>query len=378
MNFNFLLDDVIKNRRALHKIPETALNEFKTQKYLKDYLVSIGLEPQEICETGLYVYIEGKDRENCIAFRSDIDALNILEENEVEFVSEHKGQMHACGHDGHMATLLGFAKYLTTIMPLEKSVLLIFQPAEESPGRAKEICKSGLLQKFSVKEIYGLHLFPEIPQGTIGCRAGAFFAQPTCFYGKILGKSGHGAMPHKGVDALQAFTKVVDAYQTIISRNFSPFETTALTIGKFQGGTTFNILPETVEYWGTLRTFSQENTDFAIKRMREIHRGIEIAYNVKIEEDIEVMYPPVMNDFNLYERFLKTIDGMNYTEYEPLAIAEDFAYYQQEVPGLFILLGTRNEEKGFTQPLHNCKFNFDERALLTGIEMFAKIYHNFK
>lgn len=378
MNLDFLLDDVIKNRRALHKIPETALNEFKTQKYLKDYLISIGLNPQEICETGLYVYIEGKDIENCIAFRSDIDALNILEENEIDFVSEHKGQMHACGHDGHMATLLGFAKYLTTIQPLEKSVLLIFQPAEEAPGRAREICQSGLLQKYSVKEIYGMHLFPELPEGTLGCRAGAFFAQPTCFHNKVIGKSGHGAMPHKGIDALQAFTKIVDAYQTIISRNFSPFDTTALTIGKFQGGTAFNILPEVVEYWGTLRTFSQENTDFAIKRMREIHRGIEIAYNVKIEEEIEVMYPPVMNDSKLYERFLNSMGDLTCVEYEPLAIAEDFSYYQREVPGLFVLLGTRNEEKGFTQALHNCKFNFDEKVLLKGIEMFAKIYHNFK
>jgi len=181
MNLNFLLDDVIKNRRALHQIPEVALNEFKTQKYLREYLVSIGLNPQDICETGLYVYIEGKDKENCIAFRSDIDALNILEENEIEFVSQNKGQMHACGHDGHMATLLGFAKYLTTIQPLEKSVLLIFQPAEEAPGRAREICKSGLLQKYSVKEIYGLHLFPELPEGTIGTRAGVFFCSTYCY-----------------------------------------------------------------------------------------------------------------------------------------------------------------------------------------------------
>lgn len=378
MNLDFLLEDVIRNRRELHKIPETALNEFKTQKYLKEYLISIGLNPQEICETGLYVYIEGKDKENCIAFRSDIDALNIMEENQIDFVSQNKGQMHACGHDGHMATLLGFAKYLTTIQPLEKSVLLIFQPAEEAPGRAKEICESGLLKKYSVKEIYGMHLFPELPEGTLGCRAGAFFAQPTCIYGKITGKSGHGAMPHKGVDALQAFTKVVDAYQTIISRNFSPFETTALTIGKFQGGSAFNILPETVEFWGTLRTFSQENTDYALKRIKEIHRGIEVAYNVKIEENLEVMYPPVINDEKLYKKFLESMKDMTCVEYEPLAIAEDFAYYQQKVPGLFILLGTRNEEKGYIQGLHNCRFNFDEKALLKGIEMFAKIYHNFK
>lgn len=378
MNLEFLLDDVIKNRRALHKIPETSLTEFKTKKYLMDYLISIGLEPKEICETGLYVYLEGKDKENCIAFRSDMDALDIEEENTMEFVSEHKGKMHACGHDGHMATLLGFAKYLTTIQPLEKSVLLIFQPAEESPGRAKDICETGIFKKYNVKEIYGIHLFPELPEGTLGCRAGAFFAQASILNVKITGKSGHGAMPHKGTDALMAFTKLIDGYQTIISRNISPFDTAVITIGKFQGGSAANILAEKVEFSGTLRTFSQENSEFAIKRMKEFHRGTEIAYNVKIEEDLKILYPPVINNKELYNRYLDVMKDFNLVEYEPLAIAEDFSYYQQEVPGLFVLLGIRNEEKGFVQPLHNCCFNFDEKALLNGIEFFAKMYHNFK
>lgn len=373
MDLNFLLDDIIKNRRALHQIPETALEEFKTKEYLKNYLISIGLEPQEIVETGLFVYIEGKDKENCIAFRSDIDALNIKEETGAEFESKHIGKMHACGHDGHMTTLLAFAKYLTTIQPLEKSVLLIFQPAEESPGRAKDIVESGLLKKYNVKAIYGMHLFPELPEGTVASKEGPFFAQAALMTTTITGKSGHGAMPHKTIDPLMAFTKIVDGYQTIVSRNLSPFDPGVVTIGKFCGGSAQNIIADTVKFWGTIRTFKEENTEFIIERIKEIHRGIELSYRVKIDEKIDIVYPPVINDKELYKKFVDTMKDMNYVEHEALTISEDFAYYQKEVPGIFMLLGTRSEEKGFIHPLHSCHFNFDEKVLLKGVEAFVRI-----
>ena len=373
MDLNFLLDDIIKNRRALHQIPETALEEFKTKEYLKNYLISIGLEPQEIVETGLFVYIEGKDKENCIAFRSDIDALNIKEETGAEFESKHVGKMHACGHDGHMTTLLAFAKYLTTIQPLEKSVLLIFQPAEESPGRAKDIVETGLLKKYNVKAIYGMHLFPELPEGTVASKEGPFFAQAALMTTTITGKSGHGAMPHKTIDPLMAFTKIVDGYQTIVSRNLSPFDPGVVTIGKFCGGSAQNIIADTVNFWGTIRTFKEENTEFIIDRIKEIHRGVELSYRVKIDEKIDIVYPPVVNDKELYKKFVETMKDMNYVEHEALTISEDFAYYQKEVPGIFMLLGTRSEEKGFIHPLHSCHFNFDEKVLLKGVEAFARI-----
>lgn len=373
MDLSFLLDDIVKNRRALHQIPETALEEFKTKEYLKNYLISIGLEPQEIVETGLFVYIEGKDKENCIAFRSDIDALNIKEETGAEFESKHVGKMHACGHDGHMTTLLAFAKYLTTIQPLDKSVLLIFQPAEESPGRAKDIVETGLLKKYNVKAIYGMHLFPELPEGTVASKEGPFFAQAALMTTTITGKSGHGAMPHKTIDPLMAFTKIVDGYQTIVSRNLSPFDPGVVTIGKFCGGSAQNIIADTVNFWGTIRTFKEENTEFIIERIKEIHRGVELSYRVKIDEKIDIVYPPVINDKELYKKFVDTMKDMNYVEHEALTISEDFAYYQKEVPGIFMLLGTRSEEKGFVHPLHSCHFNFDEKVLLKGVEAFARI-----
>ncbi|WP_410207662.1 M20 family metallopeptidase [Fusobacterium sp.] len=378
MNLHFLLKDLITNRRSLHQIPEVGLQEYKTKSYLKNYLSSLGLEPEEICETGLYVYIKGEDTEKCIAYRADMDALNIQEENDISFISNHKNCMHACGHDGHMSMLLAFAKSLTTIMPLKKSVLLIFQPAEETPGRAKAICESGLLKKYNVQEIYGVHLFPEIPQGTIATRKGPFFAQATHITCTITGKSAHGAMPHLGIDTVTAFSKVIDGYQTIVSRNFSPFDPIVITIGKFSGGSARNIIAETIEYEGTLRTYSQENTDFAIKRIKEINRGIEKSYNVIIKDELLTLYPPVINNDSLYNRLVKINESIPIIEYPPLTIAEDFAYYCKEAPGLFILVGTKNEEKGFVHPLHSCHFNFDEEALLTGVQLFIKLYENFK
>ncbi|MFR1676740.1 MAG: M20 metallopeptidase family protein, partial [Fusobacterium sp.] len=299
--------------------------------------------------------------------------LNIKEETGTEFESKHIGKMHACGHDGHMTTLLAFAKYLTTIQPLEKSVLLIFQPAEESPGRAKDIVETGLLKKYNVKAIYGMHLFPELPEGTVASKEGPFFAQAALMTTTITGKSGHGAMPHKTIDPLMAFTKIVDGYQTIVSRNLSPFDPGVVTIGKFCGGSAQNIIADTVNFWGTIRTFKEENTEFIIERIKEIHRGIELSYRVKIDEKIDIVYPPVINDKELYKKFVDTMKDMNYVEHEALTISEDFAYYQKEVPGIFMLLGTRSEEKGFVHPLHSCHFNFDEKVLLKGVEAFARI-----
>lgn len=189
----------------------------------------------------------------------------------------------------------------------------------------------------------------------------------------ITGKSGHGAMPHKTIDPLMAFTKIVDGYQTIVSRNLSPFDPGVVTIGKFCGGSAQNIIADTVNFWGTIRTFKEENTEFIIERIKEIHRGIELSYRVKIDEKIDIVYPPVINDKELYKKFVDTMKDMNYVEHEALTISEDFAYYQKEVPGIFMLLGTRSEEKGFVHPLHSCHFNFDEKVLLKGVEAFARI-----
>ena len=369
---NFLLNEVIKYRRDLHQIPEVGFKEFKTQKYIINTLKSMGYSPNTICETGVYIYIPGIKKE-CIAFRADIDALAIQEENNCTFSSKHSGFMHACGHDGHTAALLAFAKYLTTTAEQNYSILLIFQPAEEGPGGAKFICETGILEKFHVKEIYSFHLFPDLEEGTISTKAGPFFAQATEFDCKVIGKGGHGGMPQKTNDPLIPFTKIIDSYQSIISRNLSPFNAGVITVGKISGGTARNIISNSIDFYGTIRAYSQEDTELIIKRMKEIHNGIEIAFDIKVIDEFRVLYPPVINDNILYNNFLKISQDFNFIQGETLALAEDFAFYQEKVPGIFFLLGTRNKEQNFISPLHSSSFNFDEKVLLEGVKLFAKL-----
>ena len=369
---NFLLNEVIKYRRDLHQIPEVGFKEFKTQKYIINTLKSMGYSPNTICETGVYIYIPGIKKE-CIAFRADIDALAIQEENNCTFSSKHSGFMHACGHEGHTAALLAFAKYLTTTAEQNYSILLIFQPAEEGPGGAKFICETGILEKFHVKEIYSFHLFPDLEEGTISTKAGPFFAQATEFDCKVVGKGGHGGMPQKTNDPLIPFTKIIDSYQSIISRNLSPFNAGVITVGKISGGTARNIISNSIDFYGTIRAYSQEDTELIIKRMKEIHNGIEIAFDIKVIDEFRVLYPPVINDNILYNNFLKISQDFNFIQGETLALAEDFAFYQEKVPGIFFLLGTRNKEQNFISPLHSSSFNFDEKVLLEGVKLFAKL-----
>lgn len=369
---NFLLNEVIKYRRDLHQMPEVGFKEFKTQKYIINTLKSMGYSPNIICETGVYVYIPGIKKE-CIAFRADIDALAIQEENNCTFSSKHSGFMHACGHDGHTAALLAFAKYLTTKAEQNYSILLIFQPAEEGPGGAKFICETGILEKFHVKEIYSFHLFPDLEEGTISTKAGPFFAQATEFDCKVIGKGGHGGMPQKTNDPLIPFTKIIDSYQSIISRNLSPFNAGVVTVGKISGGTARNIISNSIDFYGTIRAYSQEDTELIIKRMKEIHNGIEIAFDIKVIDEFRILYPPVINDNILYNNFLKISQDFNFIQGETLALAEDFAFYQEKVPGIFFLLGTRNKEQNFISPLHSSSFNFDEKVLLEGVKLFVKL-----
>lgn len=375
---NFLLEDIIKFRQDLHQIPELGLQEFKTQKYILDTLQSLGYSPKTICGTGVYLYLEGKDKTFCKAFRADMDALSITEGTDCSFKSKNNGFMHACGHDGHMATLLGFAKYLKTLPFYEYSILLIFQPAEEGPGGAKLICESGILESFSVKEIYSFHLFPELEEGTISTKAGPFFAQATEFDCKVIGKGGHGGMPHKTIDPLIPFTKIIDSYQSVISRNISPFNPAVITVGKISGGTVRNIISDSIEFYGTIRAYSQKDTNDIIKRMNEIHRGVELGFNVKVSDEFRILYPPVINDNGLYSKFLKISSNFNFIQGEPLALAEDFSFYQEKIPGLFFLLGTKNTDKNFTSSLHSSTFNFDEKVLLEGVKLFAKLLEGEK
>lgn len=366
-----LKQKIIAYRQTLHQIPELGFTEYKTQAFLHEELTSLGYTPIVTAKTGLYVFIKGETDET-IAFRSDIDALPIMEQTNLPYSSTHEGKMHACGHDGHMSILLGFANFLKN-HKLKKNVLLIFQPAEEGPGGAKVIVDEGILSKYNVSQIFGLHLFPEINEDMVGLANGPLMAQVGEIDLTIHGKSAHGAMPQKGVDAIVALSSLVQSYQSIISRTLNPLDTGVVTIGKVSGGDARNIICEKVVAEGTIRAHKQEVYEMIKQRILEINKGLALMYNVQVDTLIRDMYPALVNDKDLHNFMISILNKDEYIEVEPLMIAEDFSYYLQEVPGYFILLGCKNEELGFAHPLHSSCFNFAEKVLFKGVELYIRI-----
>lgn len=363
-------EDVFNTRRCLHQIPEAGLEEYKTSKWLQDKLSSLGVPYEIVNGTGIIALIKGKSPRKTIAFRADIDALSVVEESSYEAHSTHEGFMHACGHDGHMSMLIGLAILLTSEgVEIKDDIVMIFQPAEEGPGGAENIVKSGMLKKYGVDEIYGIHVFPGIEQGKIALCPGPMMAMTGEFDIDIIAKSAHGAMPHTGIDGLVIASECLLGLQTIASRNIEPTDPVVLTIGKVVGGERRNIIAGNVRMEGTLRTFSQEVYNKMVNRMRTYLSGIASAYEIEIKLVVRDMYPPVVNDVNLFDEFWK-INSDKCELIKPQMISEDFSYYQEAVPGLFYFIGSFNETKGHIHPLHSSKFNFDDSVLMDGIESY--------
>jgi len=369
-----ILEKMKKYRRNLHEIPELGYVEKKTQTYLLQEIKKMGYEPNIICKTGIYIYLDGGSEET-YGFRTDIDGLPISEETGATYSSKHKGFMHACGHDGHMATLLGFMDYLRG-KKLKKNILLIFQPAEEGSGGAKDIVKSGILEKYNVKGIFGLHLFPKLEEGIIGCRAGGFMAKAAEINIVIRGKSGHGGQPHLGLDSIQVAGKILEGFNLITSKFIAPFDPSIIAIGKIEGGTIRNIIPEVTRMEGTIRTFSTETFNFIIGKIRDIAHGMELSYGVKIEIDLAEGYPPVVNDkeyYSILESIVNEDKKLKFKEIDPEMLAEDFGFYQEVTRGLFFFVGTQNNKLGYVESLHNSKFNFNEKVLENGLRVYIGI-----
>ncbi len=417
---NRYIDELRIYRRELHKMPEVGFCEVDTSRYIREKLESFGYEVRSVAKTGLIAFREGENIEESIAFRADMDGLKILEETNVEFESENYDYMHACGHDGHMAILLGFAHYIATIKSLNKGILFIFQPAEEGPGGAEVIVKEGILEQYNIKHVFGLHLFPGLNEGEIGIKPGAMMAQTAEFDIDIKAQSGHGAVPHKANDGIIVAAQLINSFQSIISRNINPIEGAVLTIGTINGGERRNIIAENIRLEGTLRAFDKEvyskisrninpiegavltigtinggerrniiaenirlegtlrafdkEVYSKIKnRMRDVTKGLEVMFNVNINLEFRDMYPAVRNDRKLLRSIIKFLPEEKVVEIDPMMLAEDFAYYQESVPSLFFMLGVKNEELGYTHQLHSSKFNFNEEVLLEGIELYNRI-----
>jgi hippurate hydrolase len=371
------LQAIITDRRALHRIPEDSLEEVKTSAYIEEQLKEMGYKPQRILETGVYVFIPGSAGNKTYAFRADMDALPLTEKSDIDYVSQHPGYMHACGHDGHMAILLGLARALKE-KTIKENILLIFQPAEENIGGAKLICDAGLLRQYQVNAIFGLHLFPTVPEGVIAYKAGAIMATNAEVNVDVIGQTGHGAMPHTAKDSLVVAAEVLLAYQSIVSRSINPFDTAVVSFGRMEGGTIRNVVAGSARLEGTLRAFSMENLELLMERIQSINTGLAQAHQVKIKTEFNFCYPPVLNDEALTEKVHQAFASFKTQPAQPSAGAEDFSFYMQEVPGFFFHLGTRNEETGLTAPLHNNKFNFNEEVLGVGVNAFLSIAKEFE
>lgn len=358
-------------RRDLHRIPEIGFDLDHTSKYIEDRLIEMGYTPISTAKSGWIVVIAGEEPE-AIAFRADMDALSVEEKTGATFQSTHAGRMHACGHDGHMTMLLGLAKSLVG-RKLKKSVVLIFQPAEEGPGGAKLIVEEGVFATYRITKIFGIHLYPGMEEGKFGLLDGAMMASNGEFDLEIQGKSAHGAQPHLGKDAILAASALIQGYNTIVSRDIDPLIPGVVTIGTITGGEARNIIPQTVKLSGTIRSFDEGSYRLTKDRMLQIDHGVALMYDVAIVNDLRDYYPPVINDTELY-RLAKTVLKDEETRpLKPMMFAEDFAFYQRVCQGLFVMLGTRNEAAGYIHPLHSCYFNFNEEVLLKGIEYYLRI-----
>lgn len=372
--FQNMVEELRQMRRDLHKIPELGLKEYKTSAYIREKLEGFGITELETwLETGVVAVIRGKGKKEAVAFRADMDALPVTEQTGCDFTSEHVGCMHACGHDGHVTVLLGFAKYLQEHKDeLENDVVLIFQPAEEGPGGAQLLVDAGLFEKHPVRCIIGCHIFPQVPQGKVACRKGAMMARNGEVDVHVYGESAHGAQPQLGHDAVLAAGAVITGLHTILSRNVSPLDSGVLTFGAIHGGEACNIIAKEVKLEGTMRAFSDEAYETMTKRVQEVASGIAAGYGCKGEAVFRHMYRVVDNDSKLVE-LLQEVAGDNYEETPPYMLAEDFSLYLQKVPGMFFFLGSGNEEKGYIHSLHSAQFQFDEEILALGVETYAKL-----
>ncbi|QNO13449.1 amidohydrolase [Alkalicella caledoniensis] len=369
---NDFLNELTTIRRRLHQVPEISFDLPKTQAIITEYLSKYGYQFEEVAQTGIVAVKHGMS-DTAIAFRADMDALMVTEETGVDYTSKHPGQMHACGHDGHMTMLLGLAKYMAQFEDLNRNLVFIFQPAEEGPGGAKTIIEEGILKRHNVEAIFGIHIFPNLDEGKIGLGKGPLMAQNGEVDILVKGRSSHGAMPHKGSDALVAASNLVMSYQSIVSRNLDPLEPAILTLGSVKGGEARNIIANKIELNGTIRAFNPEYYNLIKSKMDSINKGLEEMYDVNIEMEIRDFYPPVLNDENLFETALKSLERNQIEFVKPVMLAEDFAFYQQEIPGLFMFLGSKNTQQGYTHPLHSCYFNYNEKILLEGVKTYISI-----
>ena len=359
------IDALTRHRRALHRIPEIKFDLPKTKEYILEALKGLNCQITTAAQSGVLAYFDaGKDE--TMAFRADMDALPVSEETQCAYASTHPGCMHACGHDGHMAMLLTFAGWVNeNIARLGRNVLLIFQPAEESGGGGEKIVETGMLQKLNVTRVFAIHVEPALPMGVVASRPGPFMARASEIHLEIEGLAGHAAVPSAGCDALAAAVDFVHgAYAA--DREIEKSAPRRIKFCKLVSGNSTNVVAAQAHVLGTMRTFADADYEALRARMELLARTAERDYGVKCNLNILSGYPAVINDARLYESACRV------TPIEPIAepsfLGEDFSYYGKVAPEIMFRIGL-----GTGIPLHSAKFDFDERALETGVELYIKL-----
>ncbi|HEY9610669.1 M20 family metallopeptidase [Allocoleopsis sp.] len=389
-----LQPQLVEWRRHLHQRPELGFKEQLTANFVAQKLQEWGFEQtldtsvplryqRGIAKTGIVATISSNRPGPVLGIRADMDALPIQEENEVPYRSQHDGIMHACGHDGHTAIALGTAYYLAHHREdFAGTVKIIFQPAEEGPGGAKPMIEEGVLKNPDVEAIMGLHLWNNLPLGTVGVRTGALMAAVEVFQCTIFGKGGHGAMPHQTVDSIVVSAQIVNALQTIVARNVDPIDSAVVTVGEFHAGTAHNVIADTARMSGTVRYFNPKLEGYVEKRIEQIIGGICQSHGARYELEYLQLYPPVINDAKIADlvrsvalEVVETPAGI-VPECQTMG-GEDMAFFLQQVPGCYFFLGSANPSKDLAYPHHHPRFDFDETALGMGAEIFVRCVEKF-
>lgn len=379
-----ILPDIIKIRRILHQHPELAFEEIETGKIIAAELGKLGIKVKRgVGKTGLVGVLTGEGGGGVVGLRADMDALPIAEESGVSFASRNKGVMHACGHDSHMAMLLGAAKILSLMKDdIRGTVKFIFQPSEEkNPGGAAAMIRDGVLAGPDVDAIFGQHITTDLPVGSLGFRSGPLMASADEIYITVFGRGGHGAKPHEAIDPVFISAQIVLALQAVITRMKDPLEPSVLTIGSIHGGTATNIIPDSVKLSGTLRTMNETWRKKALYLIEKTTTECARALGGDCRAEVSHGYPVLVNsepETSLARETAAALFGKgSAVSVPPQMGAEDFSYFLQKVPGSFWWVGAANKKAGATASIHSSRFRVDESAFVFGAAQLASVTLNY-
>lgn len=373
---------LIEQRRDFHRHPELAFEEWRTSAIVADELNHLGLEVQTgVGKTGVVGILEGAGEGPTLLYRADMDALPIIEENAVDYVSSQPGKMHACGHDGHTAIALGIARLLAGHRGrLHGRVKFVFQPAEEGGGGARAMIEDGVLEKPTPDLSLGIHLWNDLEVGKVSVVSGPVMSGAGMFEITITGQGGHGAMPHQTADPIVCAAQIIVALQSIVSRNVSPLDTVVVSIGKIHGGSARNIIPQSVIFSGAYRLFNEETRPVITARIRDMAEGIAAAMGCRADLKLGIGLDAVVNDVEVAEHtravFAKMNDAVAVVE-EPWMASEDVTWLMKRNPSAFLLLGSANHQRGLDYPHHHPRFDFDEEVLPLGVGLMSALIADY-